>query len=75
MLSAAKKRHFGSEVSGVRTASPSASGYNWTLRNRNELPTTERELSVMAALAQIGLTSRPKKGYSAPAATGTLRVL
>jgi hypothetical protein len=39
------------------------------------LPTTERELRVMAALAQIGLIRRPKKGYSTPAATGTLRAL
>jgi len=32
---------------------------------------TETELSVIAALAQIGLTSCPVSGYSSPAATGT----
>src|SRR5262245_15069247 len=34
--------------------------YNRTRRSRSELPTTERELRVMAALAQIGLIRRPK---------------
>src|SRR5262249_54793813 len=46
-----------------------------TRRSRRALPTTDRELRLMAALAQIGLMSRPKKGYSSPAATGTLRAL
>jgi hypothetical protein len=32
---------------------------------------TDTELKVIAALAQIGLMSVPKNGYSSPAATGT----
>jgi hypothetical protein len=52
-----------------------ASGYSRARRNRNKFPTTERELSVMAALAQMGLIRSPKKGYSTPAATGTLKAL
>jgi hypothetical protein len=32
---------------------------------------TDTELIVIAALAQTGLISRPKKGYRTPAATGT----
>jgi hypothetical protein len=53
-----------------------APGYSRARRNRNEFPTTERELSVMAALAQMGLIRSPKKGYSPPpAATGTLKAL
>jgi hypothetical protein len=35
------------------------------------LAITESELNVIAALAQIGLTSSPTKGYNTPAATGT----
>jgi len=40
-------------------------------RSRSALPITETELSVIAALAQIGLISRPRNGYRTPAATGT----
>ncbi len=36
---------------------------------------TETELKVMAALAIMGLRSRPKKGYRTPAAMGTPREL
>jgi hypothetical protein len=36
--------------------------YNSNLRNRSALPMTETELKVIAALAMIGLRSRPKKG-------------
>jgi hypothetical protein len=32
---------------------------------------TDTELKVIAALAIIGLNSRPKNGYKTPAATGT----
>jgi hypothetical protein len=46
-----------------------------TVRSRSEFPTTERELRVIAALAQIGLIRMPKNGYSSPAATGTLKAL
>jgi hypothetical protein len=40
-------------------------------RNRSAFAMTETELNVIAALAQIGLISRPMSGYSTPAATGT----
>ncbi len=40
-------------------------------RSRSALPTTDRELNVMAALAMTGERRRPNAGYSAPAATGT----
>ena len=39
--------------------------------SRNALPMTDTELSVMAALAQMGLISTPRAGYRTPAATGT----
>jgi hypothetical protein len=35
------------------------------------LPITDTELSVIAALAQMGLINVPVNGYSTPAATGT----
>jgi hypothetical protein len=38
-------------------------------------PTTDRELRLMAALAQMGVTRMPASGYSTPAATGTLSAL
>jgi hypothetical protein len=44
---------------------------SFTLRNRSAFAITETELNVMAALAIIGLSSKPKNGYSAPAAIGT----
>jgi len=44
-------------------------------RSRSALPMTETELNVIAALAMIGLSSRPKAGYRTPAATGTPSVL
>jgi hypothetical protein len=49
--------------------------YSATRRNRSALPTTETELRLIAAAAIIGLSSRPKNGYSTPAAIGTLKVL
>ena len=39
--------------------------------SRSALAITDTELNVIAALAQIGLMSRPMNGYSTPAATGT----
>jgi hypothetical protein len=42
---------------------------------RRAFPITETELNVIAALAIIGLRSRPKNGYKTPAATGTPTVL
>lgn len=50
-------------------------GHNDTRRSRSAFPTTERELRLMAALAQMGVIRMPKKGYSRPAATGTLSAL
>jgi hypothetical protein len=39
-------------------------------RSRSALPTTDTELRLIAAAATIGLSSRPKAGYSTPAASG-----
>ncbi len=36
--------------------------YSGSRRSRSELPTTERELRLMAALAQMGEMRIPKKG-------------
>src|SRR3954470_19997877 len=38
---------------------------------RKALPITETELSDIASAATIGLSSKPTKGYSTPAASGT----
>gem|GEM_PF-2015485 len=46
-----------------------------TLRKRKALAMTETELRLIAALASMGLSSKPKKGYSAPAAIGTPNTL
>lgn len=43
--------------------------------NRSAFVTTESELALIAALAQIGEIRIPKIGYKTPAATGTLIVL
>jgi hypothetical protein len=45
--------------------------YNLMVRRRSALVITETELNVIAALANIGLSSNPKNGYSTPAAIGT----
>ena len=39
--------------------------------SRNAFAITDTELNVIAALAMIGLNSRPNAGYNTPAATGT----
>jgi len=39
-------------------------------RSRSEFVTTVTELKAIAALANTGESSRPKAGYSTPAATG-----
>ncbi len=44
-------------------------------RRRRALLTTVTLLSAMAALAMIGLSKIPKKGYKTPAAMGTPKVL
>lgn len=49
----------------------SISFHSSTRRSRSALAMTETELSVIAALAQMGLISTPRNGYSSPAATGT----
>ena len=56
---------------GTRSNQAHAGVYSSTRRNRKALPITDTELSVIAALAQIGLISRPRNGYKTPAATGT----
>jgi hypothetical protein len=43
--------------------------------NRRLLAITDTELKLIAAAAIIGLSSRPKNGYSTPAAIGTPRAL
>ena len=45
--------------------------YKFTLLNRNELPITETELTLIAAAAIIGDNNNPKKGNKIPAAIGT----
>ncbi len=50
---------------------PPLSSHSDVLRRRSAFPITETELNVIAALAIIGLSSRPKTGYSTPAAIGT----
>jgi len=65
-------------VSSASSADAGFSGkptYNFTFLNRNAFPITVTELNVIAALAIIGLSSNPKKGYSTPAAMGTPRML
>jgi hypothetical protein len=47
------------------------SAYNSARRSLSALAMTDTELSVMAALAQIGLINTPRNGYKMPAATGT----
>ena len=48
---------------------------SFIVRSRSALLITETELRLMAAPAIIGLSSKPKKGYSRPAATGMPRAL
>src|SRR4029453_7248809 len=54
---------------------PQGRGYSFTLRNRRAFAITETELKLIAAPAIIGLRSKPKNGYSRPAAIGTPSVL
>jgi hypothetical protein len=64
---------------GVSHVSSSAAvskiSYKGSFRKRSAFAMTETELTVIAALAIIGLRSRPKKGYRTPAARGTPSVL
>jgi hypothetical protein len=45
--------------------------HNASFLSRSALAITETELKVIAALAMMGLSSSPKKGYRTPAANGT----
>ena len=45
-----------------RLLAPIARNYRTTLRRRSALPTTDTELKLMAALATMGFSSRPKAG-------------
>src|SRR5579883_2598321 len=45
--------------------------YRRIRRSRRAFPTTDTELKLIAAAAMTGLSSRPKNGYSTPAAIGT----
>ena len=49
---------------GVRNAHvfTPTSTYRFTLRSRSAFPTTDSELRLIAALAQMGLIRMPKKG-------------
>ena len=44
--------------------------HSLTFRSRSALPMTDTELKLMAAPAMMGLRSKPKNGYSKPAAMG-----
>src|SRR5690606_37328752 len=63
----------GGRMSKLRQDGPGPAGRARPGRrdSRRALPTTETELRLMARAASIGLSSRPKAGYSRPAATGT----
>ena len=65
-----KKHDYGGESHQCADAAHSSA----RLR-RNAFAITETELSVIAALAQMGLMSTPISGYNTPAATGTPRAL
>src|ERR1022692_1687492 len=49
----------------------SAFSHNFTFLSRRALVITDTELKLIAAAAKIGLSSKPKNGYSTPAAMGT----
>ena len=48
-----------------------ATTQSFTRRSRSAFPMTDTELKLIATAAIIGESRIPKKGYSAPAATGT----
>jgi len=48
--------------SGPRVRRHSFTGYSATLRNRSAFEMTETELNVMAALAKMGVRSKPMNG-------------
>ena len=55
--------------------SPSIHAYSPTRRSLRAFPITDTELTVIAALAIIGLSNSPNQGYRMPAATGTPAIL
>lgn len=55
----------------LRHMEASRPGQRDSFRSRRAFDITDSELNVIAALAIIGLITKPKKGYSTPAATGT----
>ena len=73
--SASTITRFRRDQSAHSSNAPKGRVHNFTRRRRSALPMTDTELSVIAALAQIGLMSSPSTGYSTPAATGTPRAL
>ncbi len=62
-------------VRGLTLPADPDRGYRLTRRSRRALPITETELKLIAAAAIMGLSKRPKAGYSSPAAIGTPTVL
>jgi hypothetical protein len=62
-----KKGHDGEEREEYETRS----AHRTTFRSRSALAMTDTELKVIAALATMGLSSKPSAGYSTPAAIGT----
>ena len=67
-VNAGWERHPGAPTS--RSPSTPAPSYSRTARSRRALPTTDTELSAMAAAAITGDSRMPATGYSTPAATG-----
>jgi hypothetical protein len=70
---AAQREHEGNNQEAVHDALSAvyAAGHSDMRLRRKAFEITDTELSVIAALAQIGLIRVPVNGYSAPAATGT----
>ena len=66
-----RSRHQHAVLVGVRHRDQLADPSNGERISRNALATTDTELRLIASAAIIGLSSRPKAGYSTPAATGT----
>jgi hypothetical protein len=67
------------EPSTTFTLSVRVTGANgrqsFSRRSLSALPTTDTELRLMAAAATMGLSNRPKAGYSKPAAIGMANTL
>jgi len=59
----------------ARFAYASYAGYRRAPRRRSALLTTDTDDKLIASAAIIGLSNRPKTGYSTPAAIGTPMLL